>query len=173
MKKIVFSILMILLSVSGLQAQQTGYVNTEKILEKMPEYSAAKLTLDNLKSQYETLISAEYKKVEILYNSYQSQKVNMSEPQRKMKENEIITKERAVKELQQKYFGQDGEMTRLSTELLDPIKEKVNKAVVSVAEELKIIFIFDISTLKGILYSSPKADYTPLVLKKLNIIENQ
>ncbi len=173
MKKIVLSFLAVLLSVTGLFSQQTGYVNTEKILEKMPEYSEAKLSLDNFKSQYDALIVAEYKKVEILYNSYQAQKINMSEPQRKMKENEIITKERAVKEMQQKYFGQEGEMTKLSAELLDPIKEKVNKAVIAVAEELKIIFIFDISTLKGVLYSSPKADYTGLVLKKLNIKENQ
>lgn len=173
MKKIVLPFLILLLSISAIQAQQLGYVNTEQILEKLPEYNQAKLKIDSAKSQYEALVAAEYKKVEILYNSYQSQKTLLSEPQRKTKENEIITKERAVKEMQQNYFGQEGELAKLSNDLLNPIKEKINKAVVGVAEELKIIFIFDVTTLKGILYSSPKADYTSIVLKKLYINGNQ
>ena len=174
MKRILLSVFSLVFSVAAMYGQQqVACVNTQKILEKLPEYTEARQKLDNLKSQYETTISAEMKKVEILYNSYQSQKSSLSEPQREAKESEIIAKERAVKELQKTYLGQDGELTKTSAQLLDPLKQKVNGAIVSVAEEMKILFIFDISSEQGLLYYSPKSDVTSAVLKKLNIKENQ
>lgn len=147
--------------------QQIGLVNTGKILEAMPEYNPVKQKIDSLKNIYDATISAEMKKVEILYNSYQSQKPTLSDPQRKAKENEIISKERMVKELQKNYLGQDGELATKSAELLEPVKSKVNVAIQAVADEMKILIIFDASTLQGVVYNSPKIDLTDAVIKKL------
>ncbi len=152
-----------------LYSQQTAVVNTQKIIEKMQEYTVAKIQLDSIRAAYDSEISAELKKVEILYNVYQTQKSSLSDSQRKIKENEIIVKERAVKDLQKKYLSQDGDLAKRSAELLDPVKKKISVAVAAVAEELKILLIFDSSSVPGIVYSNPKADITDAVLKKLNL----
>ncbi len=75
--------------------------------------------------------------VESLYNSYQSEKNTLPPAQKSARENEIITKERAAKELQRTYFGQDGALAKRSVELLSPIKEKVQATIEKIAGEME------------------------------------
>ena len=79
-------------------AQKVGYVNTETILESVPEYKLAKEKLETLNKQYKAKVDNEYAAIEKLYNSYQQQKASLNSTQRQMKENEIIEKEKAAKE---------------------------------------------------------------------------
>jgi len=84
-------------------AQTTGYVNTEVILSKIPEYIQAQQQLERLKSQYEVQIEREVKVIENLFSQYQAEKTKLNELQRQSRESEIITKERAVKERQNEW----------------------------------------------------------------------
>ena len=150
-------------------AQTTGYVNTEVILSKIPEYIQAQQQLERLKSQYEVQIEREVKVIENLFSQYQAEKTKLNELQRQSRESEIITKERAVKERQNEIFGIEGVMAANSKELLDPIREVVQSAINSVARESGTILVFDIQSAQGIIFSDPKGDLTPKVLKKLGI----
>ncbi|PKO98776.1 MAG: hypothetical protein CVU13_08625 [Bacteroidetes bacterium HGW-Bacteroidetes-8] len=150
-------------------AQATGYVDTEVILSKIPEYVQAQQQLERLKSQYEVQIEKEIKLIENLFSQYQAEKINLNELQRQSRESAIISKERAVKERQQEIFGQDGVMAANSKELLDPIRDVVQSAINSVAKESGTILVFDIQSTQGIIFSDPKGDLTPRVLKKLGI----
>lgn len=170
MRKIILLTLVIFASSAIVKAQTFGYVNTEKILEKMPEYTNAQQQIDRLKKQYEAQIEAEMKVVESMYNQYQSEKQALSDTQRERRESEIINRERAAKELQKSYFGQDGTLSDRSKELLNPIKDRVQTAIEKVASEGGIILVFDIATAQGIIYNNPAYDLTPRVLKKLNIL---
>ncbi|MEN6619911.1 MAG: OmpH family outer membrane protein [Rikenellaceae bacterium] len=170
MRKIILLTLVIFASSAIVKAQTFGYVNTEKILEKMPEYTNAQQQIDRLKKQYEAQIEAEMKVVESMYNQYQSEKQALSDTQRERRESEIINREREAKELQKSYFGQDGTLSDRSKELLNPIKDRVQTAIEKVASEGGIILVFDIATAQGIIYNNPAYDLTPRVLKKLNIL---
>ncbi len=150
-------------------AQTAGYVDTEVILSKIPEYVLAQQQLERLKSQYEVQIEREIKVIENLFSQYQAEKINLNELQRQSRESEIISKERAVKERQQEIFGQDGVMAANSKELLDPIRKVVQNAINSVAKESGTILVFDIKSAQGIIFSDPRGDLTPKVLKKLGI----
>jgi outer membrane protein len=70
---------------------------------------------------------------------------------------------------QQDIFGQDGVMAVKSKELLNPIRDFVQKAIDEVAKETGTILIFDIATTQGIIFSDPKGDLTPRVLNKLRL----
>jgi outer membrane protein len=150
-------------------AQTAGYVDTEVILSKIPEYVQAQQQLERLKSQYEVQIEKEIKVIENLFSQYQAEKINLNELQRQSRESEIISRERAVKERQKEIFGQEGVMAANSKELLDPIREVVQSAINSVAKESGTILVFDIQTAQGIIFSDPKGVLTSRVLKKLGI----
>lgn len=170
MRKLFLVTLVILASSAFVKAQNFGYVNTDKILERIPEYNNAQQQIDRLKKQYEAQIDAELKVVESMYNQYQTEKQTLSGSQREMRESEIIKKERAAKELQKTFFGQEGALSKRSLELLTPIKDRVQAAIEKVAVEGGIILVFDIATAQGIIYNNPANDLTSKVLKKLSIL---
>ncbi|MCI1720412.1 MAG: OmpH family outer membrane protein [Bacteroidales bacterium] len=150
------------------KVQKTGYVNTETILEALPEYKVAKEKLEALNKQYKAKVDNEYSAIEKLYNSYQQQKSALNSTQRQMKENEIIEKEKAAKDLQKSYFGQDGTMQKKSDELLGPVRDKVQKAINAVAQEGDFMIIFDVSSLKGVVYTNAESDLSSVVISRLN-----
>ncbi|MCK9628755.1 MAG: OmpH family outer membrane protein [Bacteroidales bacterium] len=168
MRRIFLLSLVILASSTIIKAQSFGYINTETILKAIPEYATAQQQIQRVKAQYDAEIEGELKKVEQLYNTYQSQKANLSQNERSLRENEIITKERAVKDLQKKYFGQEGVMAAKSKEIMDPIMTKLKSAIEKVAQTEGFIIIFDIATAQGVVYNNPANDMSQKVIKLLN-----
>lgn len=168
MRRIFLLSLVILASSTIIKAQSLGYINTETILKAVPEYATAQQQIQRVKAQYDAEIEGELKKVEQLYNTYQAQKANLSQSERSLRENEIITKERAVKELQKKYFGQEGVMAAKSKEIMEPIMTKLKSAIEKVAQTEGFIIIFDIATAQGVVYNNPANDMSQKVIKLLN-----
>lgn len=168
MRRIFLLSLVILASSTIIKAQSFGYINTETILKAIPEYATAQQQIQRIKAQYDAEIEGELKKVEQLYNTYQSQKTDLSQSERSLRENEIITKERAVKELQKKYFGQEGVMAAKSKEIMEPIMTKLKSAIEKVAQTEGFIIIFDIATAQGVVYNNPANDLSQKVIKLLN-----
>lgn len=150
-----------------LNAQKVGYINTEKILSAIPAYTSAQAQLESLNNRYQQEIESEYARIEAMYNSYQSQKAYLSAQTRQQRENEIIAKEQAVKQLQAKYFGQDGYMQKKSEELLAPIKEKVDEAVKAIAVAGKYMIVLDIASMQGVAYADQAYDLSGEVIKNL------
>lgn len=147
---------------------RTGYINTETILNSLPEYKSATQTLESLSKEYKTKVDAEFAKIETLYNTYQQNKNQLSAQARQTKENEIITKERAAKNLQQSYFGEEGALAKKSEELLNPIREKVQKAIEKVAQNGNYMILFDIAAMQGgVAYANPSSDLSQIVIKEL------
>lgn len=167
MKKGLTILLVMLFAALQLSAQKVGYINTEKILSVIPEYKTAQSQLESLSNQYQNKIEGEYAKIETLYRNYQAQKANLSAQVRQQKENEIIEKERIVKELQKTYFGQDGIMQKKSEELLTPIREKVDNAINKIAESGNFMIIFDLSSLQGVAYANENNDLSGEIIKLL------
>lgn len=171
MKKLIFTAMILLSIPMAVTAQTTGYVNTETILSEMPEYTQAQEQLERLKKQYELQFENELKVIENLFNQYQSQKAGLNEVQRQARENEIISKERSLKQREQEIFGQEGTLATRSKELLDPIKEIVQAAIDKVATERGMLLVFDVATTQGIIFRDSKADLTPQVMSRLGLIK--
>lgn len=176
MKRVLFMAVVLLLGAMQLNAQnariqgtRVGYINTETILSRIPEYKVAQDKLEVLSKQYQDRIDAEVKKIDALYQSYQSSKATLNEYQRSQKENEIITKERSVKEQQKTYFGQDGVMQQRSEELLGPLKNKVQQAIDKIAKDGNYMLILDLAAMQGVAYSNEADNLSNLVLKTMGI----
>lgn len=167
MRAKLFFISIFFLAAFTANAQKTGYINTQTILSQLSEYNVAQQKLESLSKEYMSEVEKQMQVVEQMYNTYMSQKSSLSEQQRQVRENEIIEKERAAKELQKSYFGQDGAMQKKSEELLSPIKGKVQQAIDKVAKIKGYGFILDLAIMQGVIYFDPQYDITEFVLEEL------
>lgn len=148
-------------------AQKYGFVDTEYILNNIPSYSAAQEKLDQLSEGWEKEISDAYAEVEQMYKDYQNEVVLLSREAKVKREEEIIASERAAKELQNMYFGVEGELFKKREELIQPIQDEIYNAVKELAIEGSYAVIFDTSSGMNMLYTNPKYDVSDEVLEKL------
>lgn len=151
----------------GAWAQKFAYVDTEYILKKIPSYKAAQEQLDKLSEQYQKEIEEKYSEVDKMYKDYQTEKVLLTEEMKKKREDEIIARERQVKELQMKYFGRDGLLFKKREELVKPIQDQVFNAIKEIAVEGGYAVIFDAAASPNMIYTNPRFDKSEEVLQRL------
>jgi outer membrane protein len=167
MKRIA-SILSILLLATGIGlAQKYAFVDTEYILDRIPAYKAAQDQLDKMAGDWQEEVETMYAGIEKMYQDFQAEKVLLTEEMKTKKEEEIITREKEVKDLQQKYFGRDGNLFDKRQELIKPIQDEVYRAVKEIASEGNYAVIFDTASGANMLYTNPKYDKSDDVLEKL------
>ena len=164
MKKNIFTILAIILTVTISYSQKIGYVDSDYILSHIPEYKAAQAEMDKTSVDWQKEIEAKYSEIDKLYKIYQAESVLLTDDMKKKRENEIINKEKEVKELQKSRFGVDGELFKKRMELVKPIQDKIYSAVKQVAERGGLAFIFDKAGQVSLLYSNNKYDKSEDVL---------
>ena len=58
-----------------LMAQKFSYVDTEYILDKIPEYKSAQKQLDNMAEQWKKDVGQKMKEIDKLYKQYQAEQV--------------------------------------------------------------------------------------------------
>ncbi|MCX8079814.1 MAG: OmpH family outer membrane protein [Bacteroidia bacterium] len=149
------------------QAAKFGYVDSEYILSKIPEFKQAQQELDKLSVEWQKEIEAKYAEVDKLYKAYQADAVLLTDEMKKKRENEIINKEKEVKELQKKRFGVDGELFKKRQELVKPVQDKVYNAIKAVAEKKGLGFVMDKAGQVTLMYANPKYDISDDVLTHL------
>jgi len=97
-----------LLFTTMLWAQKYAYVDTEYILNNIPLYESAQEQLNELTEQWKSEVDALQTQVDKMYKDFQAEKVLLTDELRNKREQEIIQKEREMRDLQKKYFGRDG-----------------------------------------------------------------
>lgn len=167
MKKIVFLCTIVLFTALSGMAQKIAYVDTEYILNSIPQYEAAKEQLDEISNTWQKEVEEKFNKVEELYKKFQADAVLLSDEMKRKRENEIINKEKEAKELQRKYFSQDGELFTKRQELIKPIQDEIFNAVKEIATDGNYAIIFDAAGGANMLFSDPKYDKSDEVLKKM------
>ena len=147
--------------------QRLATVDVNRILESIEEYQAAQSELDRLASKWRQEIAQEYDVIKGLYNRYQGEQVLLSDEARRQREEEIMNKEKAVRDLQKERFGPEGELFKRRQDLVRPIQEKVYGAIEDYAKERGFDFIFDKSGSTGMIFSNPQYDKTSDIMDKL------
>jgi outer membrane protein len=141
-------------------AQRLAYVDVNAILESMPEYQKAQESLDKLATQWRQEIAKQQDEVKGMYSKYQAEQVLMSDDMKKKREEEIMNKEKEVREAQRIKFGPEGALFKKREELVKPIQDRVYNAITQFAEEKGFEFIFEKGSASGMLFADPKYDKT-------------
>lgn len=156
-----------LMTISSAFAQKYAYVNTQYILDNIPDYKAAMQTLDNLSITWQKEIEDKYAIIDKLYKAYQAEQVLLTEEMKKRRQDEISQKEKDVKDLQKQRFGYDGDLFKKKQDLVKPIQDKIYNAVKKLATDQSYAVIFDKSSELIMLYTNPKYDKSDEILLAL------
>ena len=154
---------------NNLQAQRFAYVDTEYILSKIPEYQSAETQLDKIAEKWQADVQKKYAEIEEMYKDYQANQILLTEDMRAAREDEIMNKERELKEYQKGKFGYEGELFQKRQELVKPIQDQVYEAIQKLAKQKAFDFILDKSSGVSILFANPKFDKSDDVLRELGI----
>jgi len=163
MKKFLLLLVISFLTFS-IQAQKFAYVDTDYILNKIPDFKQAQDKLDALSTDWQKEIENKYSDVEKMYRAYQQEQVLLTADMKEKREEAIIKKETDVKNLQQKYFGPEGSLYIKRQELIKPIQDKIYDAIQQLAADNKYAIVFDSSSDLILLYKNDNYDKSDKVL---------
>ena len=161
---IIAALVAIPLASSAQSQQKIGHVNISEIMSSLPEKDSAQVQLDKetreVEAAYEELTVA-YNK---LYDEYQKGLPGFTELVKKTKEDELLDRQKRLTEFQQNATSL---LQRRNGELIQPIYDKIIKAVEKVATENGFTYILDTGNGSVIFTSKDSHDINPLVLKIL------
>ena len=159
---------LLLLAISFLtltiQAQKFAYVDTDYILNKIPDFKQAQDKLDGLSADWQKEIENKYADVEQMYRAYQQEQVLLTDAMKEKREDAIIKKETDAKNLQKKYFGTEGNLYLKRQELIKPIQDKIYDAIQQLAADNKYAIVFDSSSDLIMLYKNNNYDKSDKIL---------
>jgi len=173
MKKIFIVLAFLTVSIGSLFAQQKiAYVDSEYILKHIPEYNAAQKQLDELSNQWQKDVDNQYAEIEKLYKAYQNDQALLNDNMRKRREDEIVNKEKQVKDLQKQKFGYEGELFQTRAKLIQPIQDRVTKAINDIAKSQSLDLVLDKSGEVSFLFANPNINKSNDVITKLGLKPN-
>lgn len=167
MKRFLLIIAVVIMAASTGKAQKFAYIDSEFILENIPEYADAKKEVDELSIQWQRDIEAKFAEIDQLYKKFTAEAVLLPDDIKSKREQEIIDKEKAAKELQKQRFGTDGDLFKRRQDLIKPIQEKIAAALESLATTENYAVIFDKAGSVSMMYANPRYDISEEVLDKM------
>lgn len=153
---------------TGASAQmKIGYINSEAILQALPEAIDAQKSIDNLTAQWEAELQkmqADWKKK---FDEYDKKKLILTEQVRADQERELRELDQAIADYRTKKFGPNGELFQKQNEVMKPIQNKIFQVLEGIAKEDGFDYVFDRSGEILLLYANDKYDLTQRVLSKM------
>lgn len=158
--------------VCSLSAQKFAYVDSEYILNNIPAYKEAQEQLNKQTVQWQKEIETEYAEIDKLYKQFQVDKLLLSEEMKNKREQEIMFKEKEVKQLQKKRFGPEGDRFKKEQELIKPIQDEIFNAINDISSSSDFALVFDkASSSLTMVFTNPKYDISDEVLKKMGYLK--
>lgn len=169
MKRILFLVFAGLLFFSGSTFAQLkiGYVDSDAIMDNLPDAQDARQKLDAIVQEWNGELSKIENNWKTRYDDYEKRKLIMTDQTRAEVEAELMKLEKSISEYREKKFGTNGELFLKQDELMKPVQNKVFSAIKEVAKEEDYDYVFDRSGDILLLYAKDKYDITSKVLAKL------
>jgi outer membrane protein len=158
-----------LIFVGFANAQRYAVIDTKYILDKMPEYKQAQQQLDSIAAGWQKEIDAMQQELDRMYKDFDAEQVMLSDELKKKREDQLFQKEKALRDLQRKRFGFEGDLFKKRQELIKPVQDKVYNAVQKLATSRGYDFILDKSEGITVIFADPKLEKSDDVLKELGI----
>lgn len=155
--------------ISDAQNQKIGYIDSEIIMQQMPEYGGVEQRLSLLSDNWRQEIDELEKEIEQLKDDFEAREILFTDEMREEKQLEIEEKSRQLDQLIENRFGPEGEYFTRQKELLEPIQRQIFDAINSVAERDGFDFVFDRSQDTKFLFARAEWNLTEEVMLELGL----
>ncbi len=156
------------LAVGSATAQsKIAHINSEAIMQALPEAIDAQKTLDNLVAQWEAELQKMQGDWKKKFDDYDKRKLILTEQNRAEQEKQLRDLDLAITDYRNKKFGQNGELFQKQNEVMKPIQNKIFKVLEDIAKEDGYDYIFDRSGEILLLYANESRDLTQKVLSRM------
>jgi outer membrane protein len=146
-----------------------GYIDSEVLRERMPEFKQIQRELERLEQDYQQQAMDRQSKLVKLQEDFRKQELLMSEAKKAEMQAAFDEQVQELQEFTQDKMGPNGELFRKNVELSQPIFEQINAALEILADKDGYDFIFDVAGNGAIVYADP--DRFNLTEKLLTALE--
>ncbi|MBO3097137.1 OmpH family outer membrane protein [Gelidibacter pelagius] len=144
-----------------------GYIDTEYILQNVPEYQDATAQLDAKVLQWKSDVEQRLAALDQKKSQLNNERVLLTKELYEERFEDISFEEKEILDYQQKRFGPNGDLMIQKTQLIQPIQDQILAAVQEIAGSREYDFIFDKSADVVMLYSAERFDLSELVLRSI------
>ena len=167
MKKLIVCAICAICGFTAANAQaKFGHVNTQEIIQAMPEYATAKAEIDKLTSQYEADLKAMQDELQKKADAFDKEQATLPDNIKQRRQTEL---QEMYQKIQQSYQDNQQALQKASSEKMQAITAKVLEAIKAVGQAGDFVIINEINA--GIPYISTtlSTDVTAQVKTKLGL----
>ena len=166
MKKIILCAICAFCGLTANAQAKFGHVNTQEIIQAMPEYTAAKNDIDKLTAQYEADLKSMNDELQKKAEAFDKEQATLPENIKQRRQTEL---QEMYQKIQQSYQDNQQALAKEQNEKLQAITTKVLDAIKAVGQAGNYVYIMDLAA--GIPYISTtlSTDVTTDVKAKLGL----
>lgn len=174
MKRISFFILLAITNITYSQkGVKIGYIDTEYILQNLPEFNQVSSRLEEKAQDWKEEIDKRSREIDQKKESLNSERILLTKEMIEEIEEEITIDLEELSEYQQKRFGPRGDLIIQKKQLIQPIQDQIFNAIKEIAKNKKYDFIFDKSADIVMLYSDKRYDISDQILRTISRANNR
>ncbi|UCS94125.1 OmpH family outer membrane protein [Echinicola marina] len=173
MKKCLKLVLLLFLFSPAVMAQKIGYVDSEYVLNKHPDYKVVQKELKSLGDTWKKEAQNLENEIKEMYSALKAEEVLLTEEMYQERLDEIKGKEKNATAFNTRVFGPNGQFFQKQSELMQPLQSKIFDAIDKVAKRNGIAIMFDKAADLSMIYTDPVHDYSDFVIEELGIEENK
>jgi outer membrane protein len=154
--------LLLLFGISN--AQKIGVVDTDYILNMMPQYKEAEARLNSQIDTWEQELQSLQVEYEKKRSAFENEKVLLVGDQLKLREKEVLDLEKNIKTTTSLRFGKTGEIHQLRANLVEPFQDQIYAAIRTMVQKNGLGIVLDKSNDINVISLEKRYDYTDKVL---------
>ena len=163
-----FAVILVVFVTASANAQtpKFGHIDLQALIQIMPERTVAETEFNKFQTELEEILG----EMQTDYQQKLGEFEQLGEDASEIKRNAKITELQDLQQRMQNYQGTaQQQLQQEQGKLLQPVFDKAEETIETVAKELGLIYVFDIGT-KVVLYKSNQStDVLPLVKVKLGL----
>jgi outer membrane protein len=167
MRRLTVAVLLALACAGAAAQMKIGHINSETIMQTLPEAIDAQKSIDALVAGWEAdlqKMQADWKKK---FDDYDKRKLILTDQVRADQERELRELDQSITDFRNKKFGQNGELFQKQNDIMKPIQNKMFHVLEEIAKDEGYDYVFDRSGEILVLYANDKYDLTQRVLQRM------
>ena len=166
MKKMILCAICAICGFVTANAQKFGHVNSQEVIQAMPEFAKARADIETLTKQYEADLKSMQEELQKKSEAYEKEQATLPANIKQRRETEL---QEMYQKIQQSYQDNQQALAKEQNEKMQAITSKVVEAIKAVGQAGGYVYIMDMAS--GIPYISTtlSTDVTAQVKAKLGL----